>query len=74
MKTDIRVTEALARLKVTEPHIMEWLKGRLARHQHQMETQKDEVAVRWAQGRAQELKDQIKELESAADTLGKVRR
>jgi hypothetical protein len=72
MSTDIRVTEALARANASEPLIAEWLQNRLEQHQKATMTLTDEVAVRWAQGRAQELAALLKELGSAAETLRKV--
>lgn len=71
MKTDKRVTEALARVNVNEPRLLEWLKDRLERHQDQMGSLKDDVEVRWAQGRVQETKSLIKSIESAAEILRK---
>jgi len=68
MKMDKRATAALARISASEPHFLEWLQDRLVQHQNQMVTQMDEVAVRWAQGRAQEVKDIIRDFEDAAKT------
>lgn len=72
MKMDKRVTESLARVNGTEPHLLEWLRDRLKRHQDHVVHERDDVAVRWAQGRTQELTDLIKAFEGAANDLRKV--
>jgi len=69
MKMDRRVTESLARVNASEPHLTEWLKSRLERHQDQMESMKDDVSVRWAQGRVQEIKAIMKAISTASDNL-----
>jgi ATP-dependent protease HslVU (ClpYQ) peptidase subunit len=71
MKLDKTVLEALARLKSAEPKLIEWLNSRLESHTVQLVNQKDEVGVRWAQGRVQETAEIIQLINNAAEILRK---
>ena len=61
----------LASVHLNNPKLTEWLKGRLKATEETTRKGRDEVDVRWAQGRAQELTDIIGYLEGAADILRK---
>lgn len=61
----------LANVHLNNPKLIEWLKGRLKATEETTRKGRDEVDVRWAQGRAQELIDIIGYLEGAADILRK---
>lgn len=53
---DERVLNALARINQQEPVFMAWLKTHADEIREDAVLQRDEVTVRWAQGRSQELK------------------
>jgi len=53
------------------PKLVEWLKRRLKSTDDIARNAKDEVDVRWAQGRAQELLELIEALEGAVNVLRK---
>jgi hypothetical protein len=74
MKIDIKVVEALARLKSSEPVFIEWLQERLNKHHKDITTMEKEVHVRWSQGRAQELSDLIDNIKGANDIIRKAGR
>jgi hypothetical protein len=71
MKLDPKVLESLARLKTQEPNFIKWLEGRLEKCRDDAVMQRDDVSTRWAQGRAQELRDLLEAVNSAAEVLRK---
>lgn len=71
MRVATEYLEALARLSVNEPRVIEWLSSRLEQHTIQLVSQKDDVAVRWAQGRIQECSEIIAIIKDAAEILRK---
>lgn len=58
-------------MHVGNPKLAEWLRDRLKSTDEVARMAKDEVDVRWAQGRAQELIELIEALEGAANILRK---
>lgn len=73
-KPTTQVLEACARLQASEPRFMEYLETRLQDYHSDMVKQQDEVLMRWAQGRAQELEDLIKLLKQSPEYLRKAGR
>lgn len=71
MKIDSKILESLARLKTQEPNFAKWLEDRLEKCRDDAVMQRDDVSTRWAQGRAQELRDILEAINSAADVLRK---
>lgn len=71
MKLETKVLESLARLKTQEPNFTRWLENRLEKCRDDAVMQRDDVSTRWAQGRAQELRDILEAINSAADVLRK---
>jgi hypothetical protein len=71
MKLDQQAIESLARIKIQEPRFVEWLQSRLEKCRDDAVMQRDDVPIRWAQGRAQELRDILEAVNSAADILRK---
>lgn len=71
MKNTYEDYEAFAVLNVNNPRFVEWLKRRLKATETTIRTGRDEVDVRWAQGRAQEIADMIEAIEGAAEILRK---
>ena len=63
--------ESCARIKFEHPEFLSKLKGKLEKYHGDVVLQRDEVTVRWAQGRAQELSDLLGDLENASDYLRK---
>lgn len=74
MKIETPVLEALARLKSSEPRLVEWLEQRAQRHIIQMVNQTDDVAMRMAQGRVQEVTEILDIIKDAGNILRKVDR
>lgn len=68
---DTQVLESLARIQAQEPHFVKWLDGRLAEYHNDAIMQRDDVAMRWAQGRGQEAKDLLDMLRNASSFLRK---
>lgn len=71
MRIEQQVLEALARVQASEPHLVAWLETRLNHQMSNMVKQSDEIAVRWAQGRSQELQELLDNLQGAANILRK---
>jgi hypothetical protein len=63
--------ESCARIKFEHTEFTSKLKSKLEKYHSDVVLQRDEVAMRWAQGRAQELSDLIGDLENASDYLRK---
>lgn len=74
MRTDQRVLEALARVKMNEPLLLEWLKSRMELNISALVNQKDDVSVRWAQGRIQECQELLELFGDAEKILRKADR
>lgn len=72
MRTDSKDYEVLASAHLNNPKLVEWFKRRLAVTEDTTRKGRDEVDVRWAQGRAQELIEIIEALEGATNILRKV--
>lgn len=68
-KVDRKYLEVLARVKAQEPALVEFLQARLHSHVGQTIAQNDDVSLRWAQGRAQEVTDLLQLLDQAAEAL-----
>jgi hypothetical protein len=71
MQPDVRQLEALARIKVQEPDFVDWLERRLKEHLAAMRRQRDDVDVRWAQGRTQEIEEILSFVNDAQNFLAK---
>jgi hypothetical protein len=71
MKVDIPTLEVLASVHLHQPKFVEWLESRLARHRDEALSARDEIDVRLAQGRGQELANIIKLMKDANETLRK---
>lgn len=71
MQPDVRQLEALARIKVQEPDFVDWLERRLKEHLAAMRRQRDDVDVRWAQGRTQEIEEILSFVNDAQNFLVK---
>ena len=71
MRTDTTDYEVLASVHRGNPKLVEWLERRLKSTEDTARKARDEVDVRWAQGRAQELIELLEALEGAADILRK---
>jgi hypothetical protein len=56
---------------VHEPHFVEWLRNRLDKYRDDAIMQRDDIAVRIAQGRGQELKEIVELLDRASTLLRK---
>ena len=69
MRLDRKDLETLARVHAGNRDFVELLKARLQKHHVDVVMQKDEVPLRWAQGRAHELSELITALETAAASL-----
>lgn len=54
-----------------QPKFVEWLESRLTRHRDEALSARDEIDVRLAQGRGQELANIIKLMKDANETLRK---
>ena len=74
MQATTKQLEACARLNAQEPGFLEFLEARLEDTRSNAVMQRDEVSMRWAQGRAQELVELIKLVTTAQDLLRKVDR
>lgn len=61
--------EMLARVNSGSKDFVVWLKARRAEYHVDVGQQRDDVSLRWAQGRLQELDEQIDLLEKAAGLL-----
>jgi len=61
--------EVLLRLGSTEPKLVEWLQERLEQHKDDIVKQGNEVALRIAQGRAQELIEILGYIQRAQEHL-----
>jgi hypothetical protein len=73
MRPDRKDLEALARAKSGNKDLAAYLKKRRTEYHVDVGQQRDEVTLRWAQGRLQELNDLIEALETAAELLEKAR-
>ncbi|GMQ92430.1 MAG: hypothetical protein BMS9Abin11_1759 [Gammaproteobacteria bacterium] len=71
MRTDTRDYEVLASTHAGNPKLVEWLNRRLKSMDELARKAREDVDVRWAQGRAQELLEIIEGLEGAAEILRK---
>lgn len=65
--------DSLARVNAGSKDFVALLKRRRDGYHVDVGQQRDEVALRWAQGRLQELNDLIEALETAAELLEKAR-
>jgi hypothetical protein len=63
--------EACARIKFEHTEFLSGLKNRLEKYRSDAVLQRDEVTVRWVQGRCQELSAIIDDIEGASDYLRK---
>lgn len=63
--------EILARVNFSEPKFVDFLEKRLTIYSDAAILQQDEVALRWVQGRAQEVRDLLILLKNASETLRK---
>ena len=61
--------ESCARLSTQEPNFLALLRDRLDDHRKAAVNLKDEVDMRWAQGKAQETAELIKMIEEARNHL-----
>lgn len=71
MQVDQHILESIARINVHEPHFVEWLRNRLDKYRDDAIMQRDDIAVRIAQGRGQELKEIVELLDRASTLLRK---
>ncbi len=71
MRTNTEDYTMLASVHAGSPKLVEWLKRRLESMDDIARKAREEVDVRWAQGRARELIELIEQLEGAADILRK---
>ena len=63
--------ESCARIRFEHEKFLSHLKERLEKYQEELVLQRDEVTVRWVQGRCQELSFLIGNIENASDYLRK---
>jgi hypothetical protein len=71
VQVDQHILESIARINVHEPHFVEWLRNRLDKYRDDAIMQRDDIAVRIAQGRGQELKEIVELLDRASTLLRK---
>ena len=72
MKTEQQKSyEIAARVKFYQPEFVDMLKALLETRRNEVVLHRDEVSVRWAQGRCQELSDLIGLLDNASVYLRK---
>lgn len=69
-----RYLEACARVGFNEKDFLDMLKARLEKYRSDAVKHRDEVPLRWAQGRAQEVEDIIDLIEHAPEHLRKAQR
>jgi len=69
LRTDKKTLEVLARVHAGNREFVAWMKTRLQEHHVDVGQQRDEVSLRWAQGRVQELTDLIEALEKSSELL-----
>lgn len=73
MRPDRRDLDALARANAGNKDFVAYLRKRRNEYHVDVGQQRDEISLRWAQGRLQELNDLIEALETAAELLEKAR-
>ena len=67
MSTDNKFLDSLARVAASEPNFILWLELRLSDYLSQTSAQRDDVSLRWAQGRAQECEQILAALRAAKE-------
>jgi hypothetical protein len=63
--------ETAARVKYEQPEFVDMLRALLETRRNEVVSHRDEISVRWAQGRCQELTDLVELLDNAAVYLRK---
>lgn len=71
MQVNVRHLEACARIGIGEKEFLDLLRARLERYRSDAVKQRDEIPLRWAQGRAQEVEELINLIENAPEHLRK---